>query len=482
MRTVDVAPINLDRLDHLIGPERWAQVQRGVQAARAGLDGRVFWHVSSTATGGGVAEMLQILLAYVRGTGIDARWLVLDCPGPFFSITKRLHNALHGVPGDGGPLGEQERSRYEAALAPNAEDLRSRLGPGDVVQLHDPQTAGLIPHLADRGVSVLWRSHIGCDKTNEHTARGWAFLEPYLREAQAVVVSRPVYAPPSVPRERVVVIAPSIDPFAAKNAPIPNGDVQRTLVRAGVVEGMDDALEVRFPRRDGSTGTVRRHTGAMVAGGPVPADTPYVLQVSRWDRLKDMPGVMRAFIGNADARAAAHLVLAGPAVEGVSDDPEGVEVLQECVQLWEELDPAGRARVHLAALPMDDVDENAHIVNALQRAAAIVVQKSLQEGFGLTVTEAMWKSRPMIASAVGGIQDQIEDGVSGLLLADPSNLAGAGQLMARLLTDDALAAQLGAGARERVYQQFLPDRHLLQYERLLAAMPLAPRPPGGTTT
>ncbi len=475
MRTVDVAPINLDRLDHLIGPERWAQVERGVQAARARLDGRVFWHVNATATGGGVAEMLQILLAYVRGAGIDTRWLVLDCPGPFFAITKRLHNAVHGSPGDGGPLGEQERSEYEAALAPNVEDLLSRLGQGDVVQLHDPQTAGFIPHLRDRGVSVLWRSHIGCDTTNEHSERGWAFLEPYLREVQAVVVSRPSYAPPSVPRERIVVIAPSIDPFAAKNAAIPNGDVRRTLVRAGLAEGADDGLEVTFPRRDGSTGTVRRHTGAVVAGGPVPADTPYVLQVSRWDRLKDMPGVMRAFIGSPDVPTAAHLVLAGPAVDGVSDDPEGAEVLRECRQLWEGLDAAGRSRVHLAALPMDDGDENAHLVNALQRAAAVVVQKSLQEGFGLTVTEAMWKSRPLIASAVGGIQDQIEDGVSGLLLADPSDLAGAGQLMARLLTDDALAARLGTGARERVYQEFLPDRHLLQYEQLLAAMPLAPR-------
>jgi trehalose synthase len=479
MRTVDVAPTSLDRLDHLIGPERWARVQRGVQAAQAGLDGRVFWHVNATATGGGVAEMLQTLLAYVRGAGIDTRWLVLDCPEPFFAVTKRLHNALHGSPGDGGALGAKERSAYEAALVPNAEDLLSRLRPGDVVQLHDPQTAGLIPHLTGRGVSTVWRSHIGCDTTNEHSARGWAFLEPYLREVEAVVVSRPSYAPPSVPQERLVVIAPSIDPFAAKNAAIPNGDVQRTLARAGLVVGVDDMLEVRFPRRDGTIGSVRRHTGAMVAGGPVPAHTPYVLQVSRWDRLKDMAGVLRAFVGHPDVPVAAHLVLVGPAVEGVSDDPEGAEVLQECLQLWEELDPADRARVHLAALPMDDVDENAHIVNALQRDAAVVVQKSLQEGFGLTVTEAMWKSRPMIASAVGGIQDQIEDGVSGLLLADPCDLAGAGQLMARLLTDDALAAQLGAGARERVYQRFLPDRHLLQYEQLLAEMPLAPRHQGG---
>src|SRR5690606_7937626 len=144
-------------------------------------------------------------------------------------------------------------------------------------------------------------------------------------------------------------------------------------------------------------------------------------------------------------------------------------------QRWRGLAPPDRHRVHLAALPMDDVDENAHIVNAAQRAAAVVVQKSLQEGFGLTVTEAMWKSRPVIASAVGGIQDQIEDSVSGLLLADPTDLGTAGRLMATVLTDEALAARLGAGARERVFQEFLPDRHLLQYDELLASMSFAAR-------
>ena len=475
MRTVDVAPIDLDRLHHLIGPERWLRLQRAAEAAAAGFAGRVLWHVNATATGGGVAEMLQILLAYARGAGIDARWLVLDCQGPFFAVTKRLHNLLHGSPGDGGPMGQEERARYEQGLLPNAQDLVGRLRPGDVVQLHDPQTAGLIPHLTDRGVTVLWRSHIGCDTANEHTALGWAFLEPYLAGAEAVIVSRPVYTPPSTPPERVVVVHPSIDPFAAKNAPIPKGDVERTLVRAGLRQGMDDGLEIRFPRRYGGTDVLRRHTGAVVAGDPLPRDVPYALQVSRWDRLKDMPGVMRAFIDCADIPPEAHLVLVGPAVEGVSDDPEGAEVLEECVQLWRGLAPADRHRVHLAALPMDDVDENAHIVNAAQRAAAVVVQKSLQEGFGLTVTEAMWKSRPVIASAVGGIQDQIEDGVSGLLVADPTDLGTAGRLMATVLSDDALAARLGAGARERVFQEFLPDRHLLQYEELLASMTFSPR-------
>jgi trehalose synthase len=163
----------------------------------------------------------------------------------------------------------------------------------------------------------------------------------------------------------------------------------------------------------------------------------------------------------------AHLILAGPTVHAVSDDPEGQEVLDELEQAWRELPHFERSRVHLACVPMSDVQENAAIVNALQRRAAVVVQKSLQEGFGLTVTEAMWKARPVIASAVGGVLDQIEDGTSGLLLRDPRNSAAFGQLVRQALTDRSLAERLGRQARLRVQRYFLANRHLGQYVRLL---------------
>ena len=170
-----------------------------------------------------------------------------------------------------------------------------------------------------------------------------------------------------------------------------------------------------------------------------------MLQVSRWDRLKDMDGVLRGFVDNlARMPEDAHLLLARPDVLGVSDDPEGAEVFDGCRKLRAALPPSTRARVHLTALPMDDVDENALLVNGLQRHAAVVVQKSLEEGFGLTVTEPMWKSRPVVASAVGGIQDQIEDGVSGLLLADPSDLDACASAVAGLLRDDETAHRLGS--------------------------------------
>jgi trehalose synthase len=165
-----------------------------------------------------------------------------------------------------------------------------------------------------------------------------------------------------------------------------------------------------------------------------------------------------------------HLVLAGPAVAGVSDDPEGAEVLAECQAAWEELPEDLRRRVHLAVLPMDDVDENAVLVNALQRHATVVVQKSLVEGFGLTVTEAMWKGSPVVASAVGGIQDQIADGVDGVLLADPTDLDAFASALAGLLADPERAARIGAAGRERVRAQFLGDRHLIQYVELFAGL------------
>ena len=182
-----------------------------------------------------------------------------------------------------------------------------------------------------------------------------------------------------------------------------------------------------------------------------------------------MVGVLEAFARHVHA-APAHLVLAGPAVTGVSDDPEGEAVWQETVAAWELLPRANRARVHLACVPMDDPAENAIVVNALQRHASVVVQKSLAEGFGLTVAEAMWKTRPVIASAVGGIVDQVIHEETGLLVDDPYDLESFGAAVDRLLHDPARATQLARNGRRRVEQLFLGDRHLRQYAELLSEL------------
>jgi trehalose synthase len=220
---------------------------------------------------------------------------------------------------------------------------------------------------------------------------------------------------------------------------------------------------VQFARRDGSPGRIKRRVDVLQTGPPPPADVPLVVQISRWDRMKDMAGVMNGFVRHVDPSLGAHLLLCGPVVTGVADDPEAAEVLDECMGLWRELPHAARSRVHLACIPMSDSDENAAIVNAIQRHASVVVQKSLAEGFGLTVAEAMWKRRPVVASAVGGIVDQIEDGTHGLLVKDPADLEAFGAAVESLLQDVAGAAQLGENAHQRVVDEFLGDRHLEQY-------------------
>jgi trehalose synthase len=463
MQEVHIDPIPLDRLAALLAQDRAERL--AAYAARAVVSLRTtIWHVNATATGGGVAEMLQTLLAYANGANVDNRWLVLDGTPEFFRVTKRIHNLLHGFPGDGGPLGDEEREIYDSVLAANLEALLERVSPGELVLLHDPQTAGLVEGLLERGVHVVWRCHVGRDTPNEQTDLAWSFLRRYLDQAEGLVFTRWDYVPEWVPQHKVWIIPPSLDPFSAKNTDIDRASIEATLRHAGIVDFPPDHGNLSFVRRDGAPGRVREHTGLVHGGQIVPADARVVMQVSRWDRLKDMAGVLRSFVTHlADLPDDVHLMLVGPDVSGVTDDPEGAEVLAECQQVWAEQEPSARRRIHLCSLPMDDVDENAHLVNALQRHAAVVVQKSLVEGFGLTVTEPMWKGRPVIGSGIGGIQDQIVDGESGLLLHDPADLDAFAGLVRTLVTDEEYAARLGAAARERVRDHFLGDRHLNQY-------------------
>jgi trehalose synthase len=442
------------------------QFEQVAEAGQAILAGCSVLNVNSTAAGGGVAEMLQTLLAYARGAGVDARWLVIEGDPGFFAITKRIHNGLYGDPGDGGELGEHERRHYEQVLRRNADELLALIRPGDVVLLHDPQPAGLAAVAKRAGARVVWRCHVGADRPNEWTERAWEFLRPSLTDAEATVVSRAAFAPPWADPGRVHVIPPSIDPFSAKNEPMSGRNVRLALSYVGLLAGGGSPPAVPFTRRDGSPGRVNRRVDVLQTGPPAPADAPLVVQVSRWDRMKDMAGVMTGFARHVDPSLGAHLLLCGPAVTGVADDPEAAQVLDECTRIWRQLPHATRSRVHLACTPMADPDEAAAIVNAIQRHATVVVQKSLAEGFGLTVAEAMWKERPIVASAVGGIVDQIDDGQHGLLVADPVDLAAFGTAVERLLRDPDEAAQLAHNARARAISEFLGDRHLQQYGHL----------------
>ncbi len=468
LQDVELIPAQLERLGELLPRPQSERLHATIKRAHDLLDQRVVWNINSTASGGGVAEMLQALIAYACGADIDTRWLVVQGDAPFFGVTKRLHNFLHGAEGDGGALGDNERSIYEAVLEQHRADLLDRVNSGDVVLLHDPQTAGFVDVLHGVGAHVIWRCHIGSDTTNARTEEGWNFLRPYVERADAMVFTRQQYAPEWVPQDRLRVIAPSIDPFSLKNCEIDRDQVDRILRLVGLAPDGRAEPEVSFEGRDGSSHVVRRH-GHLTGGlsEPPPADAPLVVQVSRWDRLKDMAGVMTAFADNvAIEHPDSYLLLVGPDVTGVVDDPEGAQVLADCENQWRGLPDDVRSHVLLVRVPMDDLDENALIVNAIQRRAAVVVQKSFAEGFGLTVTEAMWKARPMVASAVGGIPDQIDPGVHGILV-DPHDLKSTGQAICQLLSDPRQAERLGDAARERVRSEFLGDRHLGQYIQLL---------------
>lgn len=469
LEEVQVGVQSLVRYRDIVEPGAFDELMKLASTIHDRLDGRAVWNVNSTARGGGVAEMLRPSIAYARSTGIDARWVVISGTPDFFKLTKRLHHALHGSAGDGSPLDDTRRAVYDQVTESNAHELFALAQPGDVLVLHDPQTAGLLPHAKRANIATVWRCHIGSDTMNAEALLGWQFLAPYLEHADRIVFSREAYIPPQVDRAKAVVLQPAIDAFSPKNEDMDDATVRSILVHTGIIEGPPGPGARAFVREDGSPGRVDRHADVIRMGRAPTWDTPLVVQVSRWDPLKDHLGVMKGFAQVADGAApgGAELVLVGPNVHSVADDPEGGAVFDEMEAAWRELPHGTRNIVNLVSLPMADAEENAAIVNALQRHASVIVQKSLHEGFGLTVTEAMWKGRPVLASKVGGIQDQITDGEDGLLLDDPRDLATFGTELGRLLEDVPLRERLGQRARERVRQQYIVPRLLHEYGELI---------------
>jgi trehalose synthase len=323
----------------------------------------------------------------------------------------------------------------------------------------------MIPRVLESGALVIWRSHVGVDPPNDLAREAWHFLTPYVERANAYVFTHPGYVWDGLDASKLTVIPPSIDAFSPKNHPMGFTSVTAVLRAAALAAGNHVGSRAVFEQIDGTVRIVRRRA-ELVEEQQLRLDAPLIVQISRWDRLKDPLGVLTAFAEHVRDAEEPHLLLAGPDVTAVADDPEGRETFQEVQAAWSELPRRVRRRAHLALLPMADPDENAVMVNALQRRADIVVQKSLAEGFGLTVSEAMWKARPVVASAVGGIREQIEDGHTGFLV-DPHNLHAFGERLSWLLEDPHGADRVGEAAQARVRERFLGPRHLGQYVDLL---------------
>jgi trehalose synthase len=473
LKDVGVSSLDPGRFEAVLDPDDCRRFLDRLAKAADRLAGRRLWQVNSTEQGGGVAEMLHFLLGYLTGAGIDTRWVVIEGNQEFFQVTKRVHHLLHGQPGDGGELDEPAQDTYRQTLKETLGELEQRVEPGDVVVLHDPKTAGLVPALKQQGVVVIWSCHVGVDQPNDLARAAWEFLRPAVQQADAYVFSRAAYCWEGLDRARLAVIAPCIDAFAPKNQTLEPATVNAILHTAGILE--DPAAKVGTPgfrRLDGSPGRVGppgrddpgpAHSSHGPAGRPGVALGPAQGSLGRAGGLR--PSRSRG-IGGAFGAGGSGGRLGQPRPRSRAGPPAGPPGRGGAA--------TGRPRpgrrchgppatgVHLAYLPMADLEENAAMVNALQRRADVIVQKSLAEGFGLTVAEAMWKARPVLASRVGGIQDQIRHGHSGLLLEDPSDLVGFDRAVQALLTDRDRAQRMGQAAHRRVCSDYLAPRRLIQ--------------------
>ena len=394
----------LEDYEAVVGP---AAIQELRVLARH-LEGRSTLMVNSAAVGGGVAELLNRLLPLLKDLGVAARWEVIHGGEDFFAVTKGLHNALHGSRVE---ITRPMRDLFREVIARNAATLDLN---ADLVVIHDPQPLPLVSARRDGHGHWVWRCHVDISRPQ---ADVWDLLRQYVIRFDASVFSAPEFA--QVLPITQYMIHPAIDPLAEKNRDMEPGEIESVLVRLGI--------------RD---------------------DRPIVTQVSRFDRLKDPVGVIQAY-RLARRTVDCQLVLAGG---GAADDPEGTAVLEE-VRRAADGDPL----IHILELPPFSDRE----INALQRASAVVVQKSLREGFGLTVTEALWKGRPVIASAVGGLPLQVVHNLTGLLV---HSVEGTAHRIRSLLRDPAFARRLGDNGHEYVRTRFLTTGNLRSWLALAISL------------
>lgn len=449
------------------------------------LRDRTVWMVNSTAKGGGVAEMLPTLVNLLRDLGIRTEWVAIDSDEPeFFVLTKRIHNLIHGE-GDSA-LDDDHRRLFERINEENAEFLLERMKPGDVLVIHDPQPMPLASILKRKvDIRALWRCHIGLDLANQATRAAWEFLRPYAGAYAHAVFSAPEYIPPFLAGQ-AGLIYPAIDPLSDKNRELHLHQIVGTLVNGGLAHAPGPVLTLAFSRQAswlGPDGGWNENHGLEDFGLMA---RPIVTQVSRWDRLKGFLQLLKAFdrlkrgLDQDDGRGGeatdlhrrrrylVRLVLAGPDVGSVEDDPEAVEALEEVRRGYMDLDPTVRKEIAVVTLPMHSRRENGLMVNALQRASTIVVQNSLREGFGLTITEAMWKRAPILTNSMAcGPRQQVRHGLDGCLARDPEDVEELSRLLDAMLADYRGRREWGRNAQRHVYEKFLVLSQLEEWMRLL---------------
>jgi trehalose synthase len=455
------------------------------------LAGRTVWMISSTERGGGVAEMLPKDLSALRELGIATEWVVIESEHPeFFPLTKRIHNLMHGA---GDPhLSARDREVYEAVSRSNADSLRPLLRPHDVLVVHDPQPLGVGAILkTELDITAIWRCHIGLDADVPQTHAAWSFLQPFAQSYDCAVFSAPEYIPGFL-ASRSEVIPPAIDPLSHKNRELHPHKLVGVLCNAALMSQHEPVLTPMFPElalRLHPDGTFRRADEPISIGLLF---RPIVTQISRWDRLKGFRPLLEGFVHlkrkilrardvGIDPRHAqrlrlVRLVLAGPDPASIADDPEAGDVLRDLVETYRNLDSEMHSEVAILALPMQSRKTNALMVNALQRCSTVVAQNSLREGFGLTVTEAMWKRIPVMGTRACGIRHQLRDGLDGRLVKDPTNRDEIAATLDEMLANDVGREVWGRNAQHRVSNEYLLFKQLSRWLHLLgehAARPIA---------
>lgn len=369
------------------------------------LKGKIIQHINSTPVGGGVAEILNRMVPLLKELGVDSRWDVIKGGEQFFGVTKKFHNALHGRAQD------ITQGDFDIFMETSRENIKDVETYGEIVFVHDPQPIALIRKKSDN--KWIWRCHIDVSSPDQKV---WNFLMDFIVNYDSAVFSAPAFSRKLPIRQ--FLISPSIDPLSDKNKELPPEIIDSVLKKYGISK-----------------------------------NKPILTQISRFDRLKDPLGVIEAY-RQVRKYINCQLVLAGGTAE---DDPEGIKVLEEVREAAKQDED-----IHVLLLPHSDIE-----VNALQRASTIIIQKSLKEGFGLTVAEALWKAKPVVASNVGGIHLQIKHKYSGLLCR---SIEGAAFAIKQLLNSPEYAKKLGENGREHIRNNFLLTRHLRDYMLLFLSL------------
>lgn len=451
------------------------------------LAGRKVWMLSSTAVGGGVAEMMPRLVSILRELGVPTEWAVMRPLRPeFFLLTKRLHNLVHG---EGDPrLEATDRQLYDVVSRECAAAMRPLLGPDDLLVVHDPQPLGagaLLKRML--GLRTIWRCHIGLDQDSPVARAAWSFLRPY-----AEIYDRAIFSAPEYIRDflagRASVMAPTIDPLSHKNRDLSPHKLTGVLCNSALMKATHPVLTPPFEHpalRLQPDGTFAPADGSEDVGFLF---RPVVSQISRWDFLKGFRPLLEGFRAlkrraDDERRPPRHrrrleivrLVLAGPDPSSIQDDPGARETLRDLEDAFRALEPREQADIAIFALPLQSVKENALMVNALQRCSTVVVQNSLREGFGLTATEAMWKAVPVLGTHAWGLRQQIRDGLDGRLVAHPTEPEEIARALDEMLADPVQRSSWGQSGQRRVYDSFLVFGQVRGWLRVLASLVNAAR-------